>query len=218
MNQDTDDLTDLCPLIDPVTALSKLGLRKNLHVLLGRLCSSSPCNASLTFCRFPSVSSKSSTCRKLLVTQSLLLLVDVTRYAAWATACYTLAANRSLEMIMSSAAWLSPTGTITSACCFDGSTNFKCIGRTVFMYCLITESVLLPLSFMSRVRRRIKRTSSAVSTKMRMSMRSRSCSWVKMRIPSTRMICLGSTLSVTSVRLWVLKSYVGTSTALPDLS
>jgi len=39
MNQDTDDLTDLCPLIDPVTALSKLGLRKNLHVLLGRLCS-----------------------------------------------------------------------------------------------------------------------------------------------------------------------------------
>lgn len=40
-----------------------------------------------------------------------------------------------------------PSGIIKSANRIDGSTNRKCIGRTVSRYCLITVSTVLPLSF-----------------------------------------------------------------------
>lgn len=51
------------------------------------------------------------------------------RYEWWTQ---TLAAKRRRLMIKSRATWFRPTGTITSACCFEGSTNLACIGRTYF--------------------------------------------------------------------------------------
>ena len=52
--------------------------------------------------------------------------------------------------------------------------NSMCMGRTVARYCSTTDSTVLPLSRMSRPRRRMKRRSASVSTKILMSIKSRS--------------------------------------------
>ena len=99
-----------------------------------------------------------------------------------------------------------PSGTITSAQRLDGSTNSRCIGRTVPMYWRRTSGTARPRSAMSRRMRRIRRTSASVSTKILKSSSSRSSGSAKSRIPSTRTTGRGSIRARSSVRRWRTKS------------
>ena len=57
-----------------------------------------------------------------------------------------------------------PSGMITSAYFFDGSTNSSCIGFTVEVYCVMTDCIVRPRSQTSRRIRRASRMSASVST------------------------------------------------------
>ena len=85
---------------------------------------------------------------------------------------------------MSSATSLRPPSrTMISAERLEGSTNCSCIGLTVARYWVTTESRLRPRSLTSREIRRSSRTSASVSTKILMSIISRSVLFWKIRIP-----------------------------------
>ncbi|MNR40599.1 hypothetical protein D3C85_1589020 [compost metagenome] len=102
---------------------------------------------------------------------------------------------------MSTAGSLAPCGRITSAKRLVGSMNWLCIGRTVARYCSITLSVVRPRSAMSRFRRRMKRTSASVSTKIFSDIISRSAASYSGNRPSITITGAGWMVTVRLARV-----------------
>jgi len=95
---------------------------------------------------------------------------------------------------------------IKSASFLVGSTHCSYIGWTVPWNCCITDSAVLPLSFTSLVILRANLVSALDSTKKLISSKRRKAGDARINIPSMITTCVGSTLIVLEVRLWVEKS------------
>ena len=64
-----------------------------------------------------------------------------------------------------------PSGMMTSAYFFEGSTNSSCIGFTVEVYCVMTDCIVRPRSQTSRRMRRARRISEKLIRLVRISLR-----------------------------------------------